>query len=153
MLAAIFTGLSAASGFFKGLFGSIDNVTNALSNEKIAVINAKTDEERLASQERVNTLTLRRDVMIEESKTSSLNIKMRFVLALGPAGVLLKLFIWDKVIGSFVGCSQAPFGTCKIFVTDPLDDNQWKVVMVVLGFYFLCESAITVTKIFKAGKK
>jgi hypothetical protein len=152
LIATIFSGLSAASGFFTGLFGSINNVTSALSNEKIAGINAKTDEERLASQERVNTLTLRRDLMIAEAATSGLNIKMRFILALGPASILLKMFLWDKVIGSFVGCSQAPKGTCGIFVTDPLDPNLWQVVMVVLGFYFLCESAITTAKIFKTGK-
>jgi hypothetical protein len=132
-----------------GLFNLGGQITAAISNEKIAVINATTEEERIAAQERVNTLTLRRDTMIAEAATSTLNVKMRFLLALGPMSVLLKIFLWDKVIGSIAGCSQAAVHTCGIFVTDPLDGNLWQVVMVVLGFYFLCETASGIAKIFK----
>lgn len=152
MLAGIIGFLTAVPAFLSGLFGTINHVTDALSNEKIAVINAKTEAERLASQERVNTLTLRRDLMIAEAATSGLNIKMRFIIALGPASILLKIFLWDKVIGSFIGCSQAIPGTCKIFVTDSLDQNLWQVVSIVVGFYFLCEGGITAAKVFKLGK-
>lgn len=152
ILTAIFTGLSTASSFFSGLFGTVNAVTAALSNEKIALINAKTQDEQIAAQERVNSLSLKRDLMIAEAASSGLNIKMRFFLAMGPAVVLAKLFIWDKVIGSFAGCAGALPGTCKLFLTDPLDSNQWQVVSVVVGFYFLCEGAITTAKVFKAGK-
>jgi len=157
MLATIFGGIAGLSSFFKGLFGSIDHVTDAISNEKIAVINAKTQEEQISAQERVNSLTLRRDVMIAEAATSSLNVRMRFMLALGPCYILLKIFIWDKGIGPFFGCVGKLTGeaaqACLRFQTDSLDPNLWGVVMAVLGFYFLCEGGITIAKVFKGAGK
>ncbi len=129
---------------------SVNKITDAISNEKIAVINAKTDEERIAAQERVNTLQARRDVLIAESAVSRLNIWIRAGFASGPLVVLIKLFVWDKAIGSLVGCSQALKGTCLRFTTDSLDDNQWHVIWIVVGFYFLYEGAVPVTRIAKA---
>ena len=66
--------------------------------------------------------------------------------------MLLKIFLWDKVIGSFVGCSQAAKGTCGMFTTDALDPNLWQVVMVVLGFYFLADTSQAVSRIFASRK-
>lgn len=146
--------LTALPGLLKGMFGTIDNITNAISNEKIAGINATTDQERIASQERVSTLQMRRDVMIAEAGSKT-NMRIRAGLALGPLVLLLKIFIWDKVVGSFASCA-GPSALhkigCETYITDPLDPNLWQVVMVVLGFYFLSEGAIHVTKLWKAGK-
>lgn len=130
-------------------FKTIDNITNAIANEKIAALNATTDQERIAANERVSTLQARRDLMIAESGVSKANILIRSVMALPVAIVIWKLLTWDKVIGSLVGCSQAPAGTCGIFTTDPLDDNQWKIIGVVTAFYFLYEGAIGVSRIIK----
>src|ERR1035437_6697318 len=91
--------------------------------------------------------TQRRDVLIAEAGASRLNIIVRSAMGFSVAIVLAKLFVWDKVIGSLVGCSQAPVGTCGIFVTDPLDDNQWHVIMVVIGFYFLYEGGTALTRV------
>lgn len=142
--------LTAIPSLISGLFGSINNITNAISNEKIASLNAKTDEERIAANERVNTLQARRDVMIAEAGASRLNIWIRSLIALGPASVLLKIFLWDKVIGSFVGCSgpTAP-GTCQTFTTDPLDANLWQVISIVVGFYFLYEGGVGIARVLK----
>lgn len=140
-------------GLITGAFGTINNITNAISNEKIVGINAKTDQERIESQERVNTLQLRRDVLIAEAG-SKLNQRIRAALAAGPAVLLLKLFVWDKVVGSFMGCAgkAGNAASCVTFNTDPLDPNLWNVVMVVLGFYFLSEGAIHVAKVWRAGQ-
>ena len=121
-------------------FRTVDNITNAIANERIAQISAKTDAERIFSQERIDALSQRRQVLIAESG-SRINMIMRVVLASGPASVLLKIFLWDKVIGSFAGCSQARPGTCGIFTTDPLDVYLWSVITAVIGFYFLYEIA------------
>jgi hypothetical protein len=68
-------------------------------------------------------------------------------MAMSVVVVLAKLLVWDKVIGSIVGCSQAKAGTCGIFTTDQLDSNQWNIIMVVVGFYFVAEISATVARI------
>lgn len=135
------------------LFGTVNHITDAISNEKIAVVNATTEQERIVAQERVNTLTLRRDLMIAEAAVSKLNIYIRAGLALGPLVILLKVFVWDKSIGPFVGCVGKLQGeaaaACHMFNTDALDPNLWNVVSIVLGFYFLAETATSVTRMIK----
>ena len=118
------------------LFTTINGVTNAISNERLKLIDAKTDQQRIASQERITSLQAKRDVMVAESQSSKINACMRFLLALGPTVFLTKIFLWDKVLG---------LGT-----TDPLDANLWQVVMATIGFYFLAETAVNVTRIAKA---
>lgn len=140
--------LTAVPALVTGAFGTINGITSALSNEKIAVINAKTTEEQIAAQERVNTLQARRDVLIAEAGSGSrINLIMRSLFALAALSVVLKLYVWDKVIGSFVGCSQAAAGTCGMFVTDQIDDNGWKIITMVMGFYFLSEVTLGITRI------
>ena len=143
----IISAFFAIPGLIAGLFGTINGITTAISNEKIALITAKTDDQRIASTERIDALRQRRDVLIAEAGASRLNIIVRSAMGFSVAIVLAKLFVWDKVIGSLVGCSQAPVGTCGIFVTDPLDDNQWHVIMVVIGFYFLYEGGTAITRV------
>lgn len=146
----LFSLITAIPSLISGAFGTVNNITNAIANEKLAVITATTQKEQIAAQERVKTLEARRDVLIAEAGGSKINLIVRAVLASGPAGVLLKLFIWDKVIGSLAGCSQAPKGTCGIFTTDPLDENMWRVIMIVIGFYFLYEGTVAVTRMVKS---
>lgn len=133
-----------------GLFGTINSITAAISNEKIAAITAKTQEEQIAANERVNALTQRRDVLIAEAGSGSrINLIVRAGFAVVIWCVIAKLYLWDKVIGSFVGCSQAPPGTCGIFTTDPLDENAWKIIGMVLAFYFVSEVTLGVTRIIR----
>jgi hypothetical protein len=64
---------------------------------------------------------------------------MRMALAMGPALVLLKLFAWDKVVGSFYGCTgdvARHMTDCTTFRTDALDEHQWLVIAAVVAFYF-----------------
>jgi len=53
---------------------------------------------------------------------------LRAFIAIGPAAFVFKVFMWDKVLGSWTHGS-----------TDALDANLWLVVQTVLGFYFLSE--------------
>lgn len=143
--------LMSVPSLITGAFGTINGITKSLSDAKIAQIKATTQEEKIRADEAVATLQARRDVLIAEAGSGSrLNLIMRSVIATGPASVLLKIFLWDKVIGSLAGCSAAPKGTCGIFVTDPLDANLWQVITIVLGFYFVSEAAVGVTRIFKS---
>lgn len=141
--------ITAIPAMIAGLFGTINTVTNAISNEKIALINANSEEEKIRITARLEALQSRQAVMIAEAATSKLNIRVRAGLALGPLCILSKIFIWDKTIGSIVGCAGRalhPMVSCDTFMTDPLDPNLWSVVMVVLGFYFLAEGAIGTAK-------
>lgn len=140
--------LTAIPNLISGLFGTVNNITNAITNEKIAALNATTDQERIGSQERISALEDRRAVMIAEAPLSRMNIIVRTFLGF-PAGVVIwKLLVWDKVIGSFVGCSGRTLpGTCQSFNTDQFDDNQWKIIFIVVSFYFLYEGAMGVTRV------
>lgn len=137
-LISLFTSLPA---FFSGLFGSINSITAAISNEKIAAITATTDAERIHSQERVAQLQQQRDVLIADAQHSKLDLYIRSFIAIGPASYLLKIFLWDKVLAYWTN------GT-----TDRIDQNLWQVVMVILGFYFVSATTTTVARIFASRK-
>src|ERR1700742_354611 len=88
-----------------GMFSTIDNVTKAISNEKINARNAQTEEERIAADERVKSLEAKRDLMIAESGVTKANIIVRSAAAVPIVIVLWKLLVWDKVVGSLAGCA------------------------------------------------
>lgn len=136
-------------GLILGALNPIEKITTAIVKARADSINATTEQEKIAAQERVSTLQARRDVLIAEAGVSKANLIVRAIFAVPIIVVIWKLLVWDKVIGSLVGCSAAPRGTCGIFTTDPFDDNQWKIIMIVIGFYFLYEGAIGVTRIAK----
>jgi hypothetical protein len=138
------TGILSLLGIVPSIMSTIDGITKAIADEKIAALTATTDQERIHAQERISALQSRQAVLIAESvnpAAGKANAYMRFLLALGPLGIELKLELWDKVIGSFVGCSgvTAP-GTCGMFITDPLDAHQWYTITAVIGFYFVADA-------------
>lgn len=134
-------------GIIPKAFSTIDNITNAISNERVTAIQAKTAEAKIEAEERAKALEAKRDVMLAESH-SPWNGLMRFLIALGPMVLLNKIFIWDKTIGSLAGCAGPNGGAiegCQVYRTDLLDPNLWWVLTAVVGFYFLSEAA----KVFK----
>ena len=144
--------ISFLLGLIPGAFSTINGITNAISNERIRKIDAVTDQERIRADERIKSLEAKRSVLVAESGFSRTNAFIRAALAVPVVVVLGKLYIWDKVVGSFSGCSGA-FGSayeCITFRTDPLDTNQWGIIVAVTGFYFLYEGAVNVTRIIKA---
>lgn len=120
--------LSLIFGFLGALINPISSIVGKIADAKVELAKAQTDKDRIAAQERVETLQARRDVMIAETAGPFgwINSLMRGLLAAGPCVFLLKVFIWDKVLQDITHGS-----------TDALDPNLWNVVMVVLGFYFL----------------
>lgn len=107
-----------------GVFTTINGITSAISNEKIAALNATSVQDQIAATERVNTLQAQRDVLIADSSHSSIDMWMRTAIAFGPMVILNKIFIYDKVLG----LGSTPIGN---------SDYIWNVIMVVVGFYFL----------------
>lgn len=50
---------------------------------------------------------------------------------------VIKAVVYDKVIGSFVGCSgNPPAGTCITFATDPMTgDLRWLFTAVIASYF------------------
>lgn len=136
--------LGGLPALISGLFGTINGITSAIANEKIALITANTQEAQIAANERISALQQRRDVLIADAAHGSLDIWIRSIIAIGPAIYLFKIFVIDKVFGFLFHTK-----------TDPLDENLWQVVMVVLGFYFLSETSTRITRIISStlGKR
>lgn len=121
-----------------GLFTTINGITKAISDERITAIKAKTDQERIAAEERAKALEAKRDVMVASS-AYPFDTVIRSLMAISIVAIDLKIFLIDKVIGSLAGC-VGEFGQlpgCEIFRTDPLSTEQIAFVGAVHGFYFL----------------
>src|SRR5258708_38920668 len=108
-----------------GAFQTINGITNAIANEKIAGLNAQTDQERIASQERLSTLTARKELLLANANNPFQRWIM-FLYGIGPAFVLTKIYIWDKALGQWTSGH-----------TDSLDVNLWWVITAQIAFYFL----------------
>lgn len=107
------------------LFTTVDGITNAIANERLKLIQAKSDKEKIDSQERLSTLEAQRQVLL--AKTGHWETRaLMFALGVGPAFILNKIYIWDKALGDWTGGH-----------TDPLDQNLWWVITAQIGFYFL----------------
>lgn len=132
-------GITGIIGIITGLAGPIANVIAKISDLKIAQVQASTDQEKMKIDAQINEAHDRMMVLQAEAG-SRLNAIIRGLLAVGPMIFLWKIFVWDKVIGSFMGHSCF-HGECSVFNTDALDSNLWAVVTVVLSFYFLYDMA------------
>lgn len=115
-------------GLIPGLFTTVNGITNAIANERIAGLNATTDQERIASQERVNTLQARKEVLLANSGNPFTKFIM-FGFGVGPLILLTKIYVWDKAFGQWTSGH-----------TDRLDDNLWWIIIAQIGFYFLANT-------------
>lgn len=130
--------LLAAFKGFQLIADPVAKITSAIVKAKADSLNAKTEQERIEAGERVSSLQAKRDVMIAESGASRINGMIRAAMALPVAVVLWKIFVYDKALGQWTAGH-----------TDALSPELWQVVSVVIGFYFLYEGAIGVTRILK----
>lgn len=123
-------------GLITGLAGPISQAVANVTNLQIAKVNASTNEEKMQIDAAIAEAHDRVAVLTAEAG-SRINAIIRGLLALGPMTYLNKVFIFDKVIGSFLGHAKGG----SAFDTDPLDSNLWTVVTVVLSFYFVYDIA------------
>lgn len=139
--------LSLILGFITGLAGPISDIVNRITELKKARIVADSDIKRAEINAELEAVHDRKAVLIAEAGNriaGTLNAIGRTVIAIGPATVLLKILLWDKVVGSFSGCAAGLDKIngkirfeCVTFTTDPLDPYLWGVVTAVVAFYFL----------------
>ena len=119
----MFTFILSALGL---IANPIANITKAIADEKIALLNAQTDQQRIQSQERIATLQAQRDVLVNDTplaKFFDACVRMGFAL---PFLIYNgKLVLYDKVL---MGGHTS---------TDTLSSNLLEIEMIVVGFYFL----------------
>lgn len=107
------------------MFKTVDGITAAISNERLKLIQAKTDKEKIDSQERIAQLEMQRQVLL--AKTSHWETRLiTAAFGIGPLVLLSKIYIYDKAFGQWTGGH-----------TDKLDENLWWVITAQIGFYFL----------------
>lgn len=133
--------LSIILGFITGLAGPIASVVGKISDLQIAKVNAASNVEKAHIDAQIEEAHDRKAILIAEAGNRIaclINSVTRLVLTVGPASVLLKIFLWDKVVGSFYGCAGRAGNAikCATFNTDPLDTNLWYVILAVIAFYF-----------------
>lgn len=124
--------------FILGMMDPIEKITEAIVKARADSLNATTEQEKIEAQERVQTLQTRRDVLIAEAGVSRANMIVRSLLAMPVVIVLWKIFVFDKALGQWTH-----------WRTDDLSPELWNVIMIVIGFYFLYEGAIGVSRILK----
>lgn len=124
--------------FLLGLVDPITKITGQITQVKLERAKAETDQERIHADERIKGLEARRAVLVAESGGSKINAIMRAAIAMPVAIVLWKIFVWDKAFGQWTSGR-----------TDALSPELWQVITAVIGFYFLYEGAIGVTRIMK----
>lgn len=118
--------LSFLLGLLPSAFNTINSITSAISNAKIAQINATSDVEKAVIQAKIDQLESQRDVLVADASKSKLDMFIRAGFALPPMVYFAKIFLYDKVYGSWPN-----------FTTDPLETNNMYVVTATIGFYFL----------------
>lgn len=129
-------------GFITGLAGPLSQIVNKIIGLKIAQTTAETDKARMAYEQQIEEAEGRKAVLIAEAGNriaGVINASTRGSFAIAASIIVWKLLVWDKAIGSLDGCSgsaAASIKECSIYRTDPLDVNQWYIILAVIAFYF-----------------
>ncbi len=117
-------------GMLPVIGGWVTSFVTAYFNTKVAIYQAKTGASATVAVAALNA-------------TAAVETKWWFaaipqtVIGLSIALYVAKAVVWDKVIGSFVGCSGKDLpGTCVTFATDPMDGSlNWVFMAVVAGYF------------------
>ena len=108
------------------LINPVSRVVEKIAAARLAAEQAKSDEERIAAEERAKALEARRDVLMAESG-SRINAIIRAGFALPFVFYNAKLVLWDKVL--------------SLGATDALSPELFQIELAVIGFYFLYDIA------------
>jgi hypothetical protein len=100
----------------------IRGITQELVEAKVKVSDAKTEQEKIAAQERVDTLSARKEIILQGQKDKA-ERWIRIIWAVPFIIYTWKLIVWDKIL---------QFGT-----TDPLSPTLEYIMWTILGAYFL----------------
>jgi hypothetical protein len=112
--------------FLLSLVNPVSRIVDKIAPARLAAEQAKSDEERIAAEERAKALEARRDVLVAESG-SRVNGLVRAGFALPFVIYNAKLMLWDKVF--------------SLGATDALSPELFQIEIAVIGFYFLYDIA------------
>ncbi|MEP0518583.1 MAG: hypothetical protein ABJO09_00905 [Hyphomicrobiales bacterium] len=101
-------------------------IAGSLADAYKARQEAKSDQDRIAAEERISTLEAQSRVH------GRLESVLRALIAAPFIVYLWKLIIWDKLL--------------KLGVTDSLSTHLWNVFYIILGFYFVRWTASKLAK-------
>lgn len=111
--------LLAAIPIIGAILDPVGRIGELIARARLQEVNAGTDRERIAAQERTRALELRRDSLVLDPFAPLVRMGFALPFVLYNA----KLVLWDKVLG---------WGA-----TDPLSDHLVTVELACIGFYFL----------------
>lgn len=97
-------------------------IINEIQKERTKQLDAKTEQEKIASEERIQVLEAKKNVILASYNDRFNNI-VRFIWAVPFIVYVWKLIIWDKVLG---------WGA-----TDSLSPTLEYILWTILGGYFL----------------
>lgn len=134
--------LSLILGWITGLAGPISSIISKISDLQIAKVQASTDQQKAKIDQQIEEAHDRKAVLVAEAGSrvaSAINTSFRALLTIGPALYIIKITAWDKVVGSFMGCSGgANRVDCQIFNTDALKEpHMWAIIGGIIAFYFM----------------
>lgn len=142
--------LGTVLALITGLGPSVLHLGDQITQYKIQKNNTESQREKNKIDQQIQEANARRDVIVAESGNRVAVIMKgiaRAAIIAGPISYLLKISLWDKVIGSFVGCSQhhATPGSCVSFATDSLNINldatSASIIAAACAFYLMYDIA------------
>lgn len=98
------------------------NLISEIADARVKVTDAKTEQERIAAQERLDILTARKDIILQGQK-DKVERWIRVLWAVPFVIYTWKLIVWDKVLG--------------LGATDSLSPTLEYIMWTILGSYFL----------------
>lgn len=131
-------------GFLTGIGPLIAQVSQRILDLRIKQTEAKTDLEKAKITSELEALHDRKAVLLAEAGnkfSAGANTIVRTTLGMSVAIFIFKVFVWDKVLGSLVGCSgkltDALKEACSTFTTDGVDPTLAALIGAVSAFYLL----------------
>lgn len=117
-----------SGGIFQSISQTINGITKAISDQKIAQINATSDVEKTKIQANIDQLQAQKDVLLSNNQAGIgwLDEALRIGFAAPFIVYLNKAVLWDKVIGKW-----------PEFTTDPLSDALTYTLYAILGYLFV----------------
>jgi hypothetical protein len=112
------------------LINPLNSIIGAISNTRIAQINASSEVEKAQLSAQLGALEAKRDALIADAGHSKIDLIVRAGLTFPLVAYFGKVILWDKVVGSWPN-----------YYTDSRGPQNMILVYAVLGFYFLYSTA------------
>lgn len=122
-----------------GLGTTASSISKNITDLKMKQVEATSNTERAKLEAEIQALQFKKDVLVANAGNRMFTIAT-FALAIGPISYVLKYYLWDKVMASFVGCNGETaklIEGCKSFATDPISPEMAVAMTAVIGFFLL----------------